>query len=415
MKAWLEDKRPAYLDRLLQFKKGPKNSETDGKQNLAPCARCGTGRPVWRCLDCTDKTAVCLVCCKNTHKLELFHRIEKWNGRHYQQGALWQVGVKIFTGHNGSPCPRSIAALSSMQRKGTKPPLPGLAGSILAEVAAEIGTAESEVLWLISEALDQPITALGSTEQRILSLAAEKSGQTVLHLLDYLKQSIGHGAEDEAEELQTKSDNAAAEAEVDSPENQDAPNSAVPLDNDVGGDEDWEDEDERPIKGHLPRFLPRPPPTDGGGNKFITVMHTNGFHTLPMVWCACPDHLEDRDLQLLDLHLYPTSTDQINTVFTFSCLDDHRYEYLECKSSRYQYHNKMRRLTSPKYPAAAPNRYAELGRVSRQWRNLKYRKWFWLLDNSSAKRGTMALFCAACPQDGVNLPPDWISDYAKNP
>jgi len=61
------------------------------------------------------------------------------------------------------------------------------------------------------------------------------------------------------------------------------------------------------------------------------------------------------------------------------------------------------------------NTNAELRRVSRQWQNLKYRKWFWLLDNEQAGRGEMALFCAACPQNGINLPVGWQDDFAKYP
>jgi hypothetical protein len=36
--------------------------------------------------------------------LNIFHQVEKWNGQFYQQGALWQVRVKIFVGHNGDTC-----------------------------------------------------------------------------------------------------------------------------------------------------------------------------------------------------------------------------------------------------------------------------------------------------------------------
>ena len=117
---------------------------------------------------------------------------------------------------------------------------------------------------------------------------------------------------------------------------------------------------------------------------------------------------------MLDLHLFPASADRISTIFTFACLDNHQYDYLECKSSRYQFHNKLWRQTNPLCPDSVPSRYTELGRVSRQWRNLKYRKWFWLLNNLNAKRGTMALFCAACPQPRVNLPGDWKTLYAAN-
>lgn len=129
MKAWLETKRAVYLNRILKLKAGP--------ETMKPCSRCGVGRPVWQCMDCMDKTAVCVLCCQSAHKLELFHRIQKWNGRHYQQGALWQVGVKIYTDHNGSPCPRSLSSLYGLQPSRVPQ---GLAGNILAEIAAEHNT-----------------------------------------------------------------------------------------------------------------------------------------------------------------------------------------------------------------------------------------------------------------------------------
>lgn len=30
------------------------------------------------------------------------------------------------------------------------------------------------------------------------------------------------------------------------------------------------------------------------------------------------------------------------------------------------------------------------------------------------RRGEMALFCAACPQPGINLPDGWEADYSVN-
>ena len=183
----------------------------------------------------------------------------------------------------------------------------------------------------------------------------------------------------------------------------------------IRDDDNWEDEDIQPPQGDIPCFLPRPPLKDGAGNPFITLVHTNSFHSLPVVWCACPGHSNDQDVQLVNQHLYPTSYNRIKTVFTFSCLDNHRYEYLECKSSNYQYHNKLRQLTCPQYPDAAPNWYKELCQVGRQWRNTKYRKWFWILHNSEAKRGEMATFCATCSQDGINLLEGWKSEMLTNP
>jgi len=346
--------------------------------------------------------------------MNMFHRVEKWNGRHYQQGALWQVGVKIHTGHNGSPCPSSLSALAGLDPK-MPAPQALVATNVLEEVAEQFGKSQADILSVVSDALEHPPALMSQIECDVLKSIADKSGQSILDLLVYLKRFLLRSAERDAEDLQAYSDHTAAEAEGSTSEHQQSDGVPILEENVDGDNDDWEDEDERPSKGHVPRFIPRAPPADGAGNKFITVVHTNGFHALPVAWCTCPSHLEDRDLQLLDLHLYPASTDHISTVFTFNLLDDHRYNYLECKSSRYQFHNKLRRLTCPLYPAGVPSRYVELGRVSRQWRNLKYRKWFWLLDNLNAKRGSMALFCAACPQDGINLPPDWETSYHANP
>jgi hypothetical protein len=349
--------------------------------------------------------------------MNLFHRVQKWNGRHYQQGALWQVGVKIHTGHNGSPCPSRLAGRPGLNQQ--SPVSEGFVdGQVLEEVAKQFGKPQANILSIISEALDHPPALMSQIECDVLNAIADKSGKSMLDLLVFLKEYLSRTAERDADDLQASSDRTAAhdEGPTNNHEQQQFEGLPILLEENVDEDnDDWEDEDERPSKGHVPRFIPRPPPADGAGNKFITVVHTNGFHSLPVVWCACPNHSQDHDLQLLDLHLYPASTDRISTAFTFNLLDDHRYDYLECKSSRYQYHNKLRRLTCPLYPDGVPSRYTELGRVSRQWRNLKYRKWFWLLDNLNAKRGAMALFCAACPQDGINLPADWETLYAANP
>lgn len=412
MRDWLDHKRPVYLERLLQMKAGRRFCGATGPAVQESCARCGIGKAIWRCLDCADKSDICLLCCRNAHSMNLFHRVQKWNGRRYQQGALWQVGVKIHTGHNGLPCPSRLAGQSGLDHQSE-----GLvAGQILVEVAQQFGKPKANILSIISEALAHPPVLMSQIECDVLKAIADKSGKSILDLLVYLNKSLSRTAEQDADDLQASSDHTAAQDEGPTDEPQQFEGLPILLDENVDDDnDDWEDEDERPSKGHVPRFLPRAPPADGAGNKMITVVHTNGFHSLPVVWCACPNHSEDQDLQLLDLHLYPASVDRISTVFTFNLLDDHRYDYLECKSSRYQYHNKLRRLTSPLYPEGVPSRYTELGRVSRQWRNLKYRKWFWLLDNLNGKRGAMALFCAACPQDGINLPADWEVLYAANP
>jgi hypothetical protein len=58
------------------------------------------------------------------------------------------------------------------------------------------------------------------------------------------------------------------------------------------------------------------------------------------------------------------------------------------------------------------DRYRELMRVSRMWRNLKYRKWHGFAHNKDENPGPgdLALFCVACPQPGINLPDQWEDD-----
>lgn len=54
------------------------------------------------------------------------------------------------------------------------------------------------------------------------------------------------------------------------------------------------------------------------------------------------------------------------------------------------------------------SRYQELFRVGRQWRNLKQRKWS--SGDGPDGPGSLALYCAACPQPKINIPNNWRSD-----
>jgi len=179
----------------------------------------------------------------------------------------------------------------------------------------------------------------------------------------------------------------------------------------MDGEEDnlmWED-----ISDSSAPFGRAPPKTDEQDNHFLLIVDASQLLSLPVVYCAC-EVISDADMQFLDLQFFPASFKEIKTVFTFRCLDDFRLSNLECKTSAYQYFQRLRRLTNPAFPNSAPNRYAELRRVSRQWRNLKLRKWFGFGHRTETpSRGQMALFCAACPQTAVNLPSDWQEKYTE--
>jgi hypothetical protein len=59
------------------------------------------------------------------------------------------------------------------------------------------------------------------------------------------------------------------------------------------------------------------------------------------------------------------------------------------------------------------NLYIQLLRASHQWRDLKNRmeKGLRHQPEEASPDGSMAVFCPACPQPGVNLPEDWNTRY----
>ena len=195
------------------------------------------------------------------------------------------------------------------------------------------------------------------------------------------------------------------------------------LTNDDPDDPTWEDVP--PEREKVPLRTPTPL-KDDLDIEHLLIVDSSGLISLPVIWCQCAadNHPEDNrmqdsfhhspDVMLLDLELLPASYDNIKTVFTFRCLDDYHLSNLECKMTAYQYFQQLRRITNPAFPQSVPNRYIEFRRCTWQWRDLKLRKWFGFGHRLLApSRGDLALFCAACPQPGVNLPADYASRYTE--
>ncbi|KAF9471221.1 hypothetical protein BDN70DRAFT_820283 [Pholiota conissans] len=150
---------------------------------------------------------------------------------------------------------------------------------------------------------------------------------------------------------------------------------------------------------------------------FVRVVHTNGLHYIPLVHCTCQG-TERAHTDLIASRLVPTSFVRYSTLFTMAVLDDFRMANLECKTSAYQYFQKLRRLTSPMAPAGVPNRYPEFRRMARLWRWFKHVKWAGFAhtrdDTAAPSPGQLTLFCPACPQPNINLPKDWMEDTNQN-
>ncbi|KAG1767881.1 hypothetical protein EV702DRAFT_979832 [Suillus placidus] len=134
-----------------------------------------------------------------------------------------------------------------------------------------------------------------------------------------------------------------------------------------------------------------------------TVVDMSGLHSLMIRFCRCADVLSP-DMQLFETGLFPASFTSPKTAFTFAVLDDFLLDNLECGTSAMNYYSKLRRITSSVFPHLVPDRYRELMRVGRQWRQLKQLKWHGFgHEKRQPKAGELALFCPACPQPRVNV------------
>ena len=152
---------------------------------------------------------------------------------------------------------------------------------------------------------------------------------------------------------------------------------------------------------------------DCNGNPWLTVVDTTGIHQIRAQYCRCQQSSYIPEyLQLLELGLYPASITQPRTAFTFRVLDDYDLLNLETKATPQRYLAKLQRLTTNIFPDVLPDRYRELLRVIRQWRNLKQRKSTGTAYSTATEiaPGGLAFFCPACPQPGINLPDDWKND-----
>ena len=96
------------------------------------------------------------------------------------------MGVKIYLGHEGKPCPRSAAALIGFQEYIHMQPNNQLTGDVLGQVATEMQIPITEVLRIVSDALRNGEGSMTEMARKVLNLAAEKAGLNVLDLIHYL-------------------------------------------------------------------------------------------------------------------------------------------------------------------------------------------------------------------------------------
>ena len=95
--------------------------------------------------------------------------------------------------------------------------------------------------------------------------------------------------------------------------------------------------------------------TAKSGNLLISVVHQSGVFDMEILYSICPNAAAGHE-QLIQSGLFPSSYKQIETVFTFSVLDDFLTDNLECKTTAQQYYSKLQSITNCMFPESVPVR-----------------------------------------------------------
>ena len=76
----------------------------------------------------------------------------------------------------------------------------------------------------------------------------------------------------------------------------------------------------------------------------LVIVDVSRVHQLIVSWCCCQD-APDHCVQLFEHSLFPASTSQPSTAFTFAVLEYFHVDAVECKTSTSNSSNKLCRLT----------------------------------------------------------------------
>ncbi|KAI6160720.1 hypothetical protein EDD17DRAFT_1421617, partial [Pisolithus thermaeus] len=88
--------RAEYLNIILE-------GEQQAKGGI--CEQCSEAEgSVW-CMSCAGVHAWCGPCAVKVHRNLPFHKVQRWNGTHYQPTSLMDLGFLWHIGHGGDPCP----------------------------------------------------------------------------------------------------------------------------------------------------------------------------------------------------------------------------------------------------------------------------------------------------------------------
>ena len=95
--------------------------------------------------------------------------------------------------------------------------------------------------------------------------------------------------------------------------------------------------------------------TDHSGNPQFTIVDCAGVFDMVAIFCVCSGAATTEE-QLFRAGLFPATFKQIETLLTFSVLEDFLTDNLECKTTAQQYYSKLQSMTSKMFPNNVPVR-----------------------------------------------------------
>ena len=323
---------------------------------------------------------------RRMHQQNPLHKIQRWTGTHFRAAQLWEVGAYVLVPHH-----QGDALCDSLQSQQDH----------LEQFERHKDDLE-QVSLLEKRPAPQAVPGAGDETHD-----AERDSMDVED--DPAKEAV---EDEEFEQFLDDLRRRKQHPDADDPEY---------AFNDAEDDDDETlvtDADDFPIPEYLGADVNTPelPTRDAFHNSYVRIVHTNGLHHLAMVSCRCRG-AECLARDLIASRLVPASFQNIRTLFSAQLLDFFRLCNLELKASAYSFYHLLRRLTMPMAPAEVADLYNEFRRMTRLWRWMKKLKWAGYGHNGKStkdiKAGELAIFCAACPLPGVNLPPDWKDDVNK--
>ncbi|KAJ6616904.1 hypothetical protein B0H10DRAFT_1914835 [Mycena sp. CBHHK59/15] len=154
--------------------------------------------------------------------------------------------------------------------------------------------------------------------------------------------------------------------------------------------------------------------TQPSNPRLFTIVDGNGVHATRIAYCGCktqpllPIH---KVRQLMRSRLFPATSTDPATAFTFGVLKEFSLHNLESKKAAYDYLGALLRLTDNGFTADVPNPYANFLRVVRVWNHLTLKKragQMHYIDGLLPHRppGNLLVWCPGCPEAGFNSDPN---------